>query len=149
MRVASSRLGWILAALNVVALCGFLAARAPEYELLNARDEKFWITANVELSTGDPLHLAGRPFDSSAHVSGVPFFEDLYFVLNAPAMYGALLVSYPASSFTFEWWTGSNRTPSAWESWALAIIFGSFGALRAFVLGATIDWWRSERSLNG
>jgi len=51
MRATSSHLGWILAALNVVALCGLLAARAPEYERLKARDEKFWSTGSFEFSS--------------------------------------------------------------------------------------------------
>jgi hypothetical protein len=149
MRLASSQLGWVLAALNVVVFAAMLAMRAPEYEQLRLSDEKLWQTGSLESTTADPMHLAGRPFYSSAHVADVPLLEDLYFVLNTPAMLAALALGYPLGSMTHEWWTDSVQTPSAWTSWALASVFALCGAGWAFAVGATIDWWREQQTPRG
>ncbi len=130
----------VLAALNVVAFSTFLGVRSPEYELLAAKDQQLRAGGGIDFSTVDPIHFAGRPFYSSAHVPGVPLVENLYFVLNTPAMLAALWVAYPLASSGHEWWTGSVETPSAWHSWALAISFGLAGLVWAFAVGAVIDW---------
>jgi hypothetical protein len=145
MQAPAPHLGWIVAALNILAFAVFLGIRSPEYELLRSQDQKLQAGGGIEFTTADPIHLAGRPFYSSAHVAGVPLVEDLYFALNTPAMMAALWVSYPLASSTHEWWTGSVATPSAWHSWALAISFGLAGLLWAFAVGAAIEWWRASR----
>ena len=40
------------------------------------------------------MHLAARPFYCSMHVADVPLAEDLYFIVNTPAMFVALSVGY-------------------------------------------------------
>jgi len=142
MRPKSLTLGRLFAAANVLAFSGMLASKVPEYEKLKTRDEVFWKTGQLEWTSADPMHLAGRPFYSSAHTS-VPLIEDIYFIANTPAMLATLSVGYELGKVTSELWTGSPRTSSAWLSWALATTFAVFGAVWAFMLGAMIDWWRS------
>ena len=114
MRAVTSGLGWSLAGLNVLVFASILAVKQPEYGQLRERDKKFWNDGVLEMTSADPMHLAGRPFYSSAHVAHVPLTEDLYFIANIPAMAAALSVSYPVARLTFERWTGSYRTSSAW-----------------------------------
>lgn len=149
MRNRSSHLGWVLASLNVLAFSTLLGVRSPEYELLAAKDEQLRAGGGIDFSTADPIHLAGRPFFSSSHVPGVPLVEDLYFALNAPAMLAAVWVAYPVASAVHEWWSGSVYTPFAWQSWALALSFGTAGLAWAFFIGAAIDWWRGSPQTAG
>jgi hypothetical protein len=67
-----------LAAVNILAFTVLLAMRHPEYEKLSSRDESLRRSGMLDISTADPIYMAGRPFYSSAHVANVPLVEDLY-----------------------------------------------------------------------
>ena len=144
MRRDSSKLGCVLAALNMLVFSALVVSKAPEYEQLRKRDEALR-NGPLLFTTADPMHLAARPFYSSAHVSSVPWTEDIYFIVNAPAMLMALSVADPLANITFDLWTGSSRTSSLWQSWALAGVFALFSAVWAFAVGATIGWWQGKR----
>jgi hypothetical protein len=77
----------------------------------------------------------------------VPLIEDIYFVANIPPMAAALSVSYPVARVTFEWWTGSPRISSAWESWTRALVFGALGIVWAHLVGGVIEWLRDTRRI--
>lgn len=136
----SSRAGWVLAGANAAAFVALRALRTPEYEKLRARDEEFNAGGPITMSSADPIHLAGRPFYSSAHTY-VPMAEDLYFMANFPAEAAMLSVGFPLSSATHEWWTGSVRTSGAWQSWTLALVFGTASALWGYAIGAVGSRW--------
>jgi hypothetical protein len=142
----TSRLGWSLAAINMLIFALMLASKTPEYAELRERDERFASTGDFDWSSADPMHLAGRPFYSSVHVANVPLVEDLYFIANTPAMVAALSVSYPVARVTFAWWTGSPTTSSAWDSWTRALVFGSVGIAWAYLVGALIERLRGRRA---
>lgn len=145
IRTASSRTGWSLAAINVLLFAAIVASKQPEYDRLRADDQKRWSGGLIEFTSADPMYVAGRPFYSSAHHGNVPLVEDLFLMANTPALLAAFEVSFPIANVTSEWWTGSARTSTAWESWTLASAIGGFGILWAFVVGVMIDWWRDNR----
>ncbi len=147
MRGRTLKLGAVLAVLNVLIFSIILALKAPAYEKLRKTDETVRETGRMEFTTADPMHLAARPFYSSAHVSDVPVIEDLYFLLNTPAMHVALSAGYPLADITSDFWARSPRPSSVWESWTLAITFALFSAIWAFAIGAGVGWWREQRQL--
>lgn len=143
MRAESKQAGWLLAAVNVLTLGAFLASRPPEYERLRDQDREL-ASGFVSLSTAEPMHLAGRPFYSSAHVK-VPWAENLYFLFNTPAMLAAIPISFTLSTSTYTWRAGSSMGSSAWESWALALVFGALSAAWAFAVGVYLESLRHSR----
>lgn len=144
MQARRKRIGWGLAALNVLAFVTLLATKSPEYELLHASDVAEASGELTYISSADPMYLAGRPFDSSAHVANVPLAEGIYFLVNVPAMLVALPVSFPMASITSKWWDGSDRASSAWQSWTLAVVFGLSSAAWAFAVGFALNHWRGR-----
>jgi hypothetical protein len=114
--------GALLATLNVLIFVGMLAMRPPAYDELRQLDRE---RRSGQFELISPLYLAGRPFGSSMHSSSVPVLEDLYFLLNIPAMVLAFVLAdlVPAVSL-------------AAESWNMAFAFALGAALEGFALGA-------------
>lgn len=134
---------------NALAFCALLASKPPEYEALLERDKKMARGGGIDFTSADPIHLAGRPFYSSAHVGNVPLIEDLYFMANFPASMVMGAVGFSLSAATHEWWTGSPQTPAAWESWGSALVFVIVSAVWGFALGEAIDLWRGKETSAG
>jgi len=114
--------GAVLATINVLIFVGMLATRPPAYDELRQLDSE---RRSGHFEVVAPLYLAGRPFESSMHSSSVPVLEDLYFLLNIPAMVLAFMLAdlVPAASL-------------ADASWNMAFVFALGAALEAFALGA-------------
>jgi hypothetical protein len=134
------RIGGVVALANVLGFIALLATRSPEYEQLRDRDAERAAGGPEFISSADPIHLAGRPFYSSAHTP-VPLIEDLYFAANVPAHLATIALGLPLASMTHRAFPGAWSAPGAWESWVLAIVFGVGSALWGFVFGATIARW--------
>jgi hypothetical protein len=149
MRRATGHAGWLLAVVNALAFCALLASKPPEYEALRERDKKLASGGGIDFTSADPIHLAGRPFYSSAHDANVPLIEDLYFMANFPASMAMGAVGFSLSAATHEWWTGSPQTPGAWESWVLALVFVPVSAVWGFALGGVVEIWRGNETRAG
>lgn len=141
MAKSASRIGGTVALANVLGFVALLALRQPEYEQLRERDVERNSNGPVFMPSADPIHIAGRPFYSSAHTP-VPLVEDLYFIGNLPAHLAMIVLGFPLASITHRLWAGSGLTSGAWESWTLALVFGASSALWGFALGAFWSRWR-------
>jgi hypothetical protein len=137
MAKSPTRVGGAVALANVLGFVALLAIRPPEYEQLRERDVERNSGGPAFMSSADPIHLAGRPFYSSAHTP-VPLVEDLYFIANTPASLTMLFVGFPLASTTTALWAGSGLVSGAWESWVLALVFAAASGLWGFALGVVV-----------
>ncbi len=95
------------------------------------------------MSSADPIHIAGRPFYSSAHTP-VPLTEDLYFLVNLPTHLAMFAIGLPLASVSRGLLTGEWIAPGARESWVLALVFGVGCCFWGFVVGALLSRWAPE-----
>ena len=140
MTTKARRISGVAAVVNLLSFVLLLATRPPEYEWLRERDAERKSGGMQFMSSADPIHIAGRPFYSSAHTP-VPLTEDLYFLANLPAHLAMIVIGLPLASVSHGLLTGEWLAPGAWESWVLATVFGVGCGLWGFVVGAMLSRW--------
>jgi hypothetical protein len=138
MRLTGTRIGLIAAALNVLVFVLLLMTREPAYERLAELDAFTRSGTTGDISSAEPMYLAGRPFYSTAHYGDVALAESLFFMANLPAYLGAFLVVQAVDEvpYYFEAYSMAYVMSSAQRSWVTAVCFMTFAALWAFFVGA-------------
>jgi len=147
MRVTWARAGLIAATLNVLVIIIMLATRQPTHERLAELDAFSRSGTTGDLSSAEPMYVAGRPFYSPAHTAGVPLAENVFFTANLPAMLGAYLVTDGVDELRY-WF---EAQPLSWtrRSWVMAVAFVMIlAASWSFLVGSACyrfgRWFRSN-----
>jgi hypothetical protein len=128
--------------LNVLAFILILAMRPPDYAELARKEAALQAAirgAGITFSSHEPTYLAGRPFFSLG-----PSLENVYFLLNVPALFAAdelTALALPAVAALFD----LRRIDYATESWVAAIAFAVVSALWGLSAGAVFESFRRRR----
>ena len=86
MRITSIRIGLIVATLNVLVFIAILLTHETAYARLAELDACFRSGSSCDVSSAEPMYIAGSAFYSPAHYGDVPRTQTLFFMANMPPM---------------------------------------------------------------